>query len=368
MIILTDKILLFLYCLGTCAFFAPNPVYAAFSLAAAGISAFNYSLHSEKFCGVALLLYGCAAGFFPTGLCFFPLLTYDLMCLFKGRRERLCLFLPPGILACVLAQDFPAGCLYYLAFGTALCVVLYLRTDNLLKLQETYRKVRDDSMERNLLLQEKNRTLLEKQNYEIYAATLKERNRIAREIHDHVGHMLSRSILMVGALKAISKEPALSLPLDQLNDTLNTAMNNIRESVHDLHDESLNLKEAVDSLLKDFTYCPVSLEYDMGFPLPSSVKYCFLAVIKEALSNLAKHSQATAAHITLREHPALYQLIFSDNGKGMRKKETGDGIGLLNMKERVSLLGGTIRFQTEKGFCIFLTIPKTDDGKGELPL
>ena len=65
-------------------------------------------------------------------------------------------------------------------------------------------KLRDDSTEKNLLLEEKNHMLVEKQNYEIYTATLKERNRIAREIHDNVGHLLSRSILITGAAKAVA--------------------------------------------------------------------------------------------------------------------------------------------------------------------
>lgn len=63
------------------------------------------------------------------------------------------------------------------------------------------RRIKDDSEERTLLLAEKNKALQEKQNYEIYAATLRERNRIAREIHDNVGHLLSRTILLTGAGK-----------------------------------------------------------------------------------------------------------------------------------------------------------------------
>ena len=61
------------------------------------------------------------------------------------------------------------------------------------------KRTRDDSRERDLLLSQKNKALLEKQDYEIYNATLKERNRIAREIHDNVGHVLSKFILMLGA-------------------------------------------------------------------------------------------------------------------------------------------------------------------------
>ena len=156
--------------------------------------------------------------------------------------------------------------------------------------------------------------LAEKQDYEIYAATLKERNRIAREIHDNVGHLLSRSILITGAAKAINASDALSPVLDDLDHSLNQAMTSIRTSVHDLHDESLNLKEAAESLTSDFTFCPVTLNYDMGFEVPREIKYCFISIVKEALSNVARHSNATLVQITMREHPALYQLCIEDNG------------------------------------------------------
>lgn len=76
-------------------------------------------------------------------------------------------------------------------FLLAFC--LQNRTEAAECLEQRLMKLRDDSTEKNLLLEEKNRMLAEKQDYEIYAATLKERNRIAREIHDNVGHLLSRS-------------------------------------------------------------------------------------------------------------------------------------------------------------------------------
>ena len=57
---------------------------------------------------------------------------------------------------------------------------------------------------------------------------MRERNRIAREIHDNVGHMLTRAILMVGALRTTHPEPDLAVSLSLLNDTLDQAMNSIR--------------------------------------------------------------------------------------------------------------------------------------------
>lgn len=90
------------------------------------------------------------------------------------------------------------GQMYLLIVGILLSLVLKLKEEAYEELEQEYRKTRDDSKERNLLLQEKNRSLIEKQDYEIYTATLQERNRIAREIHDNVGHLLSRCILIVG--------------------------------------------------------------------------------------------------------------------------------------------------------------------------
>ena len=146
---------------------------------------------------------------------------------------------------------------------------------------------------------------------------------------------------------------------DKLEDTLNTAMNNIRESVHDLHDEAVNLRETAENLVADFHSCPVSLEYDISCPPPPEVRYCMIAVLKEGLSNIAAHSQAEQAWITLREHPGMYQLIIRDNGVGTggAVPET-HGIGLSNMKERVEALNGSIHIQAENGFRIFITIPK----------
>lgn len=250
-----------------------------------------------------------------------------------------------------------------------MAVLFQRRTIELERLEAEYKKTRDDSKELTLMLEQKNRNLLEKQDAEVYMATLKERNRIAREIHDNVGHMLSRSILMVGALKAVNQNEQLELPLEQLDQTLNDAMTNVRESVHDLHDESVNLKEVLESLTEEFTFCPVQLEYDMGYDLPKEIKYSFIAIVKEALNNVMRHSNATKVHVLVREHPWLYQLIIEDNGnvgaagsgmRNMKEAESG-GIGIQNMRERVQMLGGTMQVKQKDGFRIFITVPKKNE-------
>ncbi len=238
---------------------------------------------------------------------------------------------------------------------------LSYQTTKGLELQNTLNISRDDSVEHEIILKEKNRQLLENQDDQIYIATLKERNRIAREIHDNVGHMLSRSILQVGAMLAICKDETLRPHLATLKETLDTAMNSIRNSVHDLHDESVDLKNALESLVESFSFCDAQLDCEISKHIPKEVKYCFLAITKEALNNTMKHSNATKVTITVKEHPAFYQLLIEDNGTRISETNTSDdtsGIGLSNMKERVENLRGIIHIKKENGFRIFVSIQK----------
>ena len=227
------------------------------------------------------------------------------------------------------------------------------------KMRQELHRTRDDSEELTEVLREQNRRLLNEQDQEVHLATLAERNRIAREIHDNVGHMLSRCILQMGALMAVHKnDEALYEQLSSVNTSLNEAMNNIRESVHDLHDESVDLKqsilEATSEIKKNYN---LKLDYDIGNQVPRNVKYCMIAIVKEAMANIVKHSNATQVSVMMREHPAFYQLAIEDNGD-VSNKNSNPGIGLNNMKERVEALDGTINFNTEQGFKIMVFLKK----------
>ena len=298
---------------------------------------------------------------------FLPVILYNMLCFYS----------PVYIVGSgmIVACAEPAFRDYYglekevlIVAGLAAAVLLYGRTRRLNELEQEYKRARDDSRELTLMLEKKNQDLLEKQDTEVYLATLKERNRIAREIHDNVGHMLSRSILMVGALKTVNQAENLKVPMEQLDQTLNEAMTNVRQSVHDLHDESVNLKEVMESLAEEFRFCPVQFTYDMGYDIPKEIKYSFIAITKEALNNVMRHSNANEVKILAREHPGLSQLIIEDNGtSNERIRPDGDreeyaekesagktgntrntentecsGIGIKNMKKRVHMLGGTI--------------------------
>lgn len=307
---------------------------------------------------------------------------------------ELCYFLPVVFYDCAMSRPmrlwYMQAPLLGVYFGTKgvmeplmlagllmLAAALGRRSGQVRLLQREMIRLRDTSTELNLVLREKNKTLMEKQDYEIHLATLRERNRIAREIHDNVGHMLSRSILQMGALMTIHKEEPLCAQLKSVGDTLNQAMNNIRESVHDLHDDSVDLRSAITEATQEMQErYELTIDYDMSGGVPREVKYCFITVVKEAMANIARHSDASRIKLILREQPAFYQLVVEDNGSvirgdgsGVQKdmgwqentawREGSGGIGLSNMRERVEALHGSFRIHTEKGFVIFISVPKT---------
>ena len=368
----------------------PDETFICAFLLCVGTCCAGYFSESKKLHLLLCAAFMSAALAFPEMSAFFPAIFYILI------QDHFYLpALAGGLLYLYVIQTMNSDIFRFSFWGILFFIVAFFlesRTEAEEKLRQDFMKLRDDSTEKNLLLEEKNHMLVEKQDYEIYTATLKERNRIAREIHDNVGHLLSRSILITGAAKAVNTSEAVSPLLDSLDSSLNQAMTSIRTSVHDLHDESVNLRESVEGLVSEFQFCPVSLDYDMGLEIPREIKYCFISIVKEALSNMARHSNATGAHIVMREHPALYQLCIEDNGKipesscisqSFSENRTSDsffgnprhpqntgwydfstqnrGMGLSNIRDRLIPLHGTVQITTDHGFRIFITIPKEQE-------
>ncbi len=299
--------------------------------------------------GGAWLIFLICSIFVEEFRCFLPLVIIDVLAM------KLFITFTCWIVALMMTFQSETSIIYILlAILAGFIQSTILQSE---RLSDELKKLRDNSKERELLIEEKNRRLIEKQDTELYAATLQERNRIAREIHDNVGHMLTRSILQVGAIKTINTNEVLAEPLEGLHETLNTAMTNIRNSVHDLHDESLDLKSAINEIIESVDKFNVTLQYDMGYDVPKSIKYCFISITKEAVNNALKHSNGTKLDIIIQEHPAFFQLLIHDNGSESTLG-VSEGIGLTNMRDRVKSLGGNIKISSDNGFKILVSIIK----------
>lgn len=283
----------------------------------------------------------------PCFVVFLPVTAYDI-----SRRKLYVLGIPA--LAAIGFQTYK-GDLRLMLTTLTLCalsvtVEIFSRRSQLLR--EELIKTRDSAVEYS-------NELIKNQDNELHLATLKERNRIAREIHDNVGHLLTRTILQMGAIQIINKDEDLKEPLDSVKSTLDEAMNSIRKSVHDLHNDSIDLenalRDAVSPLKGKFD---LNFEYDVSGYISGKIKYCFVAIAKEAVNNIIKHSKGDTVNIYVRDHPALCTLCVEDNGECGDSIGTG-GIGLENMQERVSALGGVLNITSGKqGFKIFVSIMK----------
>jgi len=260
------------------------------------------------------------------------------------------------LIRCVLAGEV-VFCLNIALLGALACYLGWSSHQSN-KLRVRYHDLSDSSREHSFTMEQRNRELADRRDYEVRLATLNERNRIAREIHDNVGHMLTSAILQVGALRVVNRDERLAVGLDDVNQTLSQAMDRIRSSVHDLRDESIDLRARVEEMTQRFTFCPVEVQISAE-DLPPDAKLCMLAVIGEALTNTARHSNATRASVRVREFPGFYQLAVADNGTCAAAPK-GDGMGLRNIEDRVNLLGGTFTVHTQSGFQIFVTIPKQE--------
>lgn len=327
---------------------------AAVLIAAVSVSAGAQILSGKL--AAALLIAGCSVlcGIVPTMFCAVPLLLYDALC------EKKWWLVTPAVT--VFAGMDRLGTMQFITVlaGMAVAVIMYVRISRLETSVGELRHLRNMMTENNMLLSQQNERLAQSQNDQVHIATLKERNRIAREIHDNVGHMLTRSLLMTGALQVINKDEALKEPLDELKNTLDGAMTSIRSSVHDLHDDSIDLKKTIEDMLAPIgEKFRTSLSYDAGAHIPGDIKLCVAGIVREGVSNAVKHSDGDRIDVVFREHPAFWQLLIEDNGSGKKEPAKSGGIGLRNMEDRAASVGGRISFTHEDGgFRIFLTIPK----------
>ena len=349
---LLDKLAIALICLIGLSmsenFTAPVAVFLVSIAASSTVQIFS----GKRSAAWLIAVWAALCGLMPVFFCTLPIMLYDAL------WEKKWWLVLPAATAFIRPEELMYSQLMISAAGIMVAVIIYMRVSGL---EETVRKLtilRDKITEKNMQLSSQNLRLAEAQDNEVHLATLRERNRIAREIHDNVGHMLTRSLLQSGALLVLNKDENLREPLSSLRATLDSAMTSIRESVHDLHDDSIDLKKIIEESIRSvdgkFT---VGFDYDISENISGKIKLCFAGVVREGLSNAAKHSDGNKIDIVLREHPGFYQLSISDNGKPQEINE--NGIGLKNMQDRAESVGGRISFTaSEKGFRIFMSVPK----------
>ena len=191
-----------------------------------------------------------------------------------------------------------------------------------------------------------------------------ERKRLARELHDTIGHALAGMAVGVDAcITMIDKNPQLAkAQLKIISKAIRKGMKDVRNSLNKMRPDFLQqyrLKEAIEKMkeeISDVTDLKINLNYQIdetGFE--TKIEDILFRVIQESITNSIRHGLATVVDINIYKENNLLCLKIKDNGKGC--KAINYGFGLKQMVERVSQIRGDINFYSENGFTTEIKIP-----------
>ncbi|WP_071459692.1 sensor histidine kinase [Bacillus massilinigeriensis] len=191
---------------------------------------------------------------------------------------------------------------------------------------------------------------------------LEERQRIARDLHDTLGQKLSLIGLKSDlARRLISKDPEQAkLELLDVQQTARTALNEVRKMVSEMR--GIRLTEEVvriQQILQAAEIESVLNEKDFEVEdIPLLTENILSMCLKEAVTNVVKHSKATTCHVTIDQSSNFVRIIVKDNGKGdIGEKSFSKGNGLSGMRERLEFVNGSVEICQRAGTELTITVP-----------
>jgi signal transduction histidine kinase len=199
-------------------------------------------------------------------------------------------------------------------------------------------------------------------------ATLRERTRLAREVHDSLGHYLTvLSVQLEIVTRFLDAEPARAREAALKSQELAAeGLAEVRRSVAALRPSPLggrSLPQAIRHLADETRDTGLAVSFERtGSPCPLSpqVETTLYRAAQEALTNVRKHAQASAVEMRLVYEPDGVRLHVHDDGLGWRAERARDGVGLKGLRERVSALDGALRAEShpDGGFVVEVAIPR----------
>lgn len=213
-------------------------------------------------------------------------------------------------------------------------------------------------------LQTANEQLKEYANMSERMAQTRERNRLAREIHDTLGHTLTGIAAGLDACMTmidISPEQTRK-QLELLSKVSREGLKDVRRSVSELSPDSLErlrLDVAIRKMITDMSQVSGAQIYfetdETKLKFDEDEENAIYRVIQESVTNAIRHGNATEIWITLKKVDGEIRLVIKDNGIGC--KEIKSGFGTKHIQERIEMLRGTVKFNGNNGFTVTAVIP-----------
>jgi two-component system, NarL family, sensor kinase len=205
----------------------------------------------------------------------------------------------------------------------------------------------------------------------IIEAEERERKRIASDLHDGVGQLMTAAWLNMQAINEKTKntDKETAELLDKAMHLVDESCKEVRAVSHNMMPNAL-LKKGLINAVREFLQqinvksTKINLQTEnLHNPLPSNVEMVLYRVIQESVNNVIKHAQATSLDISINQDEAGIDVMIEDNGKGFNFEQANnkDGIGLQNIKSRIEYLKGTVEWNTaeNKGTLVAIHIPET---------
>ncbi len=185
-----------------------------------------------------------------------------------------------------------------------------------------------------------------------------ERRRLARELHDETGQALTSILLGLRGLEDVKDEESLRTTVAEVRELVRSTLLDVRRLAVELRPQALDdfgLVAALERLTENFAeQTGIAVEFVPNLPggdrFPPEVETALYRLVQESLTNIVKHARAKEVSIVLTRRPESVSVIVEDDGVGFEPgRETGDGIGLLGMRERVGLFGGRVVLESRRG-------------------
>lgn len=222
--------------------------------------------------------------------------------------------------------------------------------EQLTKQLDNERKLRYD-------LEETKQKLIDSQQEIILLTEVHERNRIARDIHDKVGHQLTGTLLALETAKMMDDLDIKQQFIEKSYNQLSQGVEMVRETVHDISTEhKVGFTSLVD-IVESFDFCEINYDYSGDVnSIPTHIYVVLIMNLKEALTNIMKYSEASHVDIKLEVTNVFIRLSIIDNGKGA--DEIQEGLGLSNMRQRLYGVNGVLSYHSHDGFNVVMYIKK----------
>jgi signal transduction histidine kinase len=280
----------------------------------------------------------------------FTVLTGLVFIIFEGTLEGVLSVLP-----------FGAGYFFFAFFSTSFNEAEQARKESqalLLELREAHQRLQEYATQVEEL------------------AVAEERNRLAREMHDTLGHRLTvAAVTLEGAQRLISTEPERSIEMvSTVRDEVREALKELRRTVATLREPlqtDIPLNQSIPQMVESFqkaTGIEVTVQMpDEVMPLPNTHRLVVYRAIQEFLTNVQRHAHAKGVEISLMYTDSGLTLHMRDDGVGFDPQLTGTGFGLRGLQERVSKLFGRMEIHSKpgEGTEIIVEIPINEELKHE---